>query len=243
MAAEHDRWGSVRQLAAEREIILAAAITDHWTTLIHTSSLTPAQGEQVIASYTFRALCEQLHHAHVTGRHPETLLGAAIRAGHLDQAPDPAALLCRRNEALNAKTPTTPRHPGRLVAGIIPDTDLAISTATRTAIDHYNTAITRRATHRLSVPIRSDQPWTRTLGARPSDLDSARRWDQAALATAAHMAFHRNTDTTPSGHGCGTPNLVQGRDLTGVRALIVRPQTPHCPAPTEPSTAPLQLGL
>lgn len=60
ITAEQEAWGSIAQLAAEYEMIAAAAQHDHWAALIRASGLTDDEAEDAIASEAFGALTAEL---------------------------------------------------------------------------------------------------------------------------------------------------------------------------------------
>jgi hypothetical protein len=230
-AGEHEQWGSIRQLAAEREIILTAALADHWAQLISTSDLTPTQTERVIASDAFRPLCAELHRAHTNGQAPDALLRSAIRAGGLDNPSHPATILSHRIETLNDHTlPSSPHRPVRMIAGIILDTDIPIAPDMRGTLDEYNTAITRRARHLAHQAIQQGEPWLQALGPQPTGHADSQRWEQAAIALAAYRELHHMNGPEP--YGVSPGDISQRRDIAHVLAVVARLRPFRSPAPT-----------
>jgi hypothetical protein len=233
-ASELEQWGSIRQLCAEREIILAAALTDHWARLIRATDLTPTQAEQVIASHAFRPLCAGLYRAHTNNQPPHALLQAAVRAGGLDNPSDPATILCRRIETLNDHTPTArPHRSTRMIAGIIPDTDIAIAPEMRHTLDQYNTVITRRAQHLAHRAIQQSEPWLQTLGLHPTGHTETQRWEQAATALAVYRELHHIAGPNP--YGTPTPSETPNGHLAHIRQIIAGMTNRDHPVPAPPA--------
>ncbi|MDR1152477.1 MAG: hypothetical protein LBK72_08400, partial [Bifidobacteriaceae bacterium] len=239
-AGEHEQWGSIRQLCAERDIILAAALADHWATLIRSSDLTPGQAEQVIASDAFRPLSGELRRAHTNGQPPDAFLRAAIHAGRLDNPSGPASTLYRRIGTLNDHTlAESPHHPVRMIAGIIPDIDIPIAPEIRHILDQYNTAITHRARRLAQQSIQQGEPWLQALGPHPTAHADTQRWEQAAIALAAYRELHHITDPNP--YRTPTPGETPNGDPAHVRALVdglrspvsISPNTPPPPRPVQ----------
>jgi hypothetical protein len=121
--AEQEKWSSITQLAAEYETIAQAAQHQRFAAVVAASGLDTDEAGTVVGGESFGSLVAQLRRTEAEGHQPEQLLSRAVRAGGLDDAKDPAAVLAARLAKLAAARSggTRPRCRPRYVAGLIPE--------------------------------------------------------------------------------------------------------------------------
>jgi hypothetical protein len=128
VTAEHERWGSMTQLASEYETIAQAAQHDRWAALIHASGLTPEQAESVLSSKAFGALIAELRRAETNHHDVAALLPRLLRPRGFEDADDNAVVLHYRVER-DTERPAgsdSTRKPPRLIVGLISSADGAM---------------------------------------------------------------------------------------------------------------------
>lgn len=187
LAAEHDAWGSISQLAAEYETIAGAAQRDRWAAAARRSGLAREQVDAVIESDAFGPLGAALWRAEAAGFDVEHLLFAAVRARPFDNAHDVAAVLRDRIAAASASglgTRGGASRPPRLVVGLLPTVMTAVDAEVRRALDERCALIEARADAVLEPALLANDHWTRALGQQPRD--SAAEWRRQARTVAAY---------------------------------------------------------
>jgi hypothetical protein len=206
--AEQEKWSSIAQLAAEYETTAQAAQHQRFATAVANSGLTDEQVRAVVGGESFGSLIAQLRRTEAEGHPPEQLLSRAVRAGGLDDAKDPAAVLAARLAKLTAARGggTRPRRRPRYVAGLIPEASGAMPPNMRRALTELRDLIEQRAAFLARQAVQEGQPWMRRLG--PLSTDRARQavWEQQVRTIAAYRDRHGITGSdplgpTPSGQG------------------------------------------
>ncbi|RAE90585.1 TrwC relaxase, partial [Burkholderia multivorans] len=147
ITAEHERWGSIGQLAAEYETIAHEAQQDRWARLIRTSGLTSEQAETVIDSDAFGALTAELRRAEANHHDVDQLLTRLIRARSVDDADDIASVIHHRLAQATARPAGSgrTRRRARLIAGLIPHAEGPMSEEIRAALEERRRLIESRA--------------------------------------------------------------------------------------------------
>lgn len=120
---EHDRWVSIRQLAAEYDAIATEAQRDRWSRLVRTSlrdagGLTAAEANRAVRSDAFGVLAAGLRRAEAYGYDVDSLMPVLVAWHSLHDADDIAAVLTARltHAAAQPRRGVTPD----LIAGRIP---------------------------------------------------------------------------------------------------------------------------
>ncbi|MHB1539003.1 MAG: MobF family relaxase, partial [Solirubrobacteraceae bacterium] len=122
IATEQDAWTSIGQLAAEYETIAQTAQHDRFAATVAHNDLDAGQAKAIVDAESFGSLVAQLRRTQADGYQPEDLFSRVVRAGGLDGAEDPAAVLTARLAKLTAARSggTRPRQRSRYLAGLIP---------------------------------------------------------------------------------------------------------------------------
>ena len=237
ITAEHDKWGSIAQLAAEYETLAAAAQHHRWADLIRASGLTPDQAERVLASEAFGALTSELRRADAHHHDLDQLLPRLVAARGFGDAEDIASVLHYRISRATAQ----PAGSGRsrrapdLIAGLVPQARGAMTDELRNALDQRAYLIEQRADAVLDTALTEGAPWTRDLGAEPPDPRAAATWRSHARTVAAYRDRYRITDD----HALGPEpdRAAQRVDASRARAALGRARAAVAGATTtDPAT-------
>ena len=171
ITAEHERWGSIAQLAAEYETIAQAAQHDRWADLIQGSGLSPEQAESALASESFGALIAELRRAEANYHDMAALLPRLVRARGFEDADDIASVLHYRVARATERPAGSgrTRKPPRLIVGLIPSAAGPMSEDLRQALDERRGLIETRADAALDSALSDAEPWTAQLGPIPED--------------------------------------------------------------------------
>ena len=201
IVAEQEQWGSIAQLAAEYETIVAAAQHDRWAALVRGSGLTAEQAESAVESDAFGPLAAELRRAEANHHNVDALLPRLVAARGFGDADDIAAVLHYRVERATARPAGSgrTRKPSRLIAGLIPQAHGVIDAEMRKALDEREELIEARADAALEAALTENAPWTKALGAQPDDRRRAAAWRKAARIVAAYRDRYRITDDAPLG--------------------------------------------
>lgn len=203
---EQDRWGGIRQLAAEYDTIATTAQHDRWVTLIRSSPLTTAQADAVIASDAFGPLTATLRRAEAHHHDVDTLLPRVVTVRGFEDADDIAAVLNAR--IIRATTQRTgsdrARRRPRLIAGLIPDAQGPMDAEMRQALDERAHLIQQRAATLADAALRDQESWIRALGTPPTDLHHAAQWRSQAQIVAAYRDRYTITGTRLFGDATGS---------------------------------------
>ena len=216
ITAEQEQWGSIAQLAAEYETIAAAAQHDRWASLVRSSGLTAEQAQAAVESEAFGALTAELRRAEANHHNIDNLLPRLIAARGFGDADDIAAVLHYRVARATSRPAGSgrARKAPRLIAGLIPHTDGVHDVEMRTALDEREALIEARADAVLDAALTDKAPWTRALGALPSDARRAEVWRKAARGVAAYRDRYRITDEPP----LGAPPVSEAQKIDAARA-------------------------
>ena len=200
--AEQEKWSSIAQLAAEYETIAQAAQHQRFTTAVVASGLDADQAIAVVGGDSFGSLIAQLRRTEADGHHPDQLLSRAIRAGGLDDANDPAAVLAARLARLAAARSggTWPRRRPRYIAGLIPEASGAMPADMHRTLTELQDLIEQRAAVLASQAVREGQPWVRRLGPPPTDPPRRAAWEQQIRTITAYRDRYGITGPDPLGH-------------------------------------------
>jgi conjugative relaxase-like TrwC/TraI family protein len=222
ITAEHERWGSIAQLAAEYETIAAAAQRDRWATLIRSSGLTTEQTETAIESEAFGALTAELRRAEANHHNLDTLLPRLVAARGFEDVDDIASVLHHRVVRATARPAGSgrTRKAPRLIAGLIPSADGPMTDDMRHALDERRELIEDRAETVLDTARDTGQAWTTTLGPPPRDPRKTATWRRHARTIAAYRDRYGITDDTPLGPA--PENTAQKIDAARARAALDR---------------------
>ncbi|SDR65155.1 MobF family relaxase [Agrococcus carbonis] len=216
IVTEQEQWGSIAQLAAEYETIVAAAQHDRWAALVRGSGLTAEQAESAVESDAFGPLAAELRRAEANHHNVEALLPRLVAARGFGDADDIAAVLHYRVDRATARPARSgrTRKPARLIAGLIPQAHGIIDAEMRAALDQREALIEARADAVLEAALTESAPWTNALGAPPADRRRATAWRKAARVIAAYRDRYRVTDDAP----LGTPPESAAQKIDAARA-------------------------
>ncbi|MDR3108057.1 MAG: hypothetical protein LBU05_07715, partial [Bifidobacteriaceae bacterium] len=234
LAAERELWGGTAQLLAEVETLTAAGDQGRWAALVAACGLDGAQADQAVASEAFGPLCAELRRAEANGIDPRTALPGLVAARPLTGADDIAAVLRHRVAAHTDQAAQTrrARPPQRYILALLPAPSDRLDPGTRHAIGQRIDALTVRAQTVLDRAAANSEPWLARLGPRPVRPQTARRWDQAALAVAAYRDRWDETGPEPLGQPQTPP---QRQHAARVNTLIADIDADRAPARTAPS--------
>ena len=201
IAAEHDQWSSIAQLAVEYETIAAAAQHDRWATLLRTSGLTTDEANRAIGSDAFGALTAELRRAEANRHDLDALLPRLVAARGFGDADDIAAVLHHRIERATKRLTGSgrARKTPHLIAGLIPHAHGVTDAEMRVALDEREALIETRADVVLDTALTENASWTKAFGTPPSDEHQAAAWRRAARVIAAYRDRYRITSQTPLG--------------------------------------------
>ena len=216
ITAEQEQWGSIAQLAAEYETIAAAAQHDRWASLVRVSGLPVEQAQAAVESEAFGPLTAELRRAEANHHDIETLLPRLIQARGFADADDIAAVLHYRVARATAHPAGSgrARKAPKLIAGLIPRAREVRDGEMRAALDEREALIEARADAVLDAALTDKAPWTRALGASPSDARRAEVWRKAARVVAAYRDRYRITDEPP----LGAPPVSEAQRIDAARA-------------------------
>ena len=222
ITAEHERWGSIAQLAAEYETIAQAAQHDRWADLLHRSGLTDEQVDDVLASDAYGALSAELRRAEANHHDIDTLLPRVVTVRTLDDADDIASVIHHRLERATTRPVGSgrTRKPPRLIAGLIPEASGLMRADMRQALDERRDLIQQRAEACLELALTDAAPWIVGLGTAPMGAREAAMWRQNAVMVAAYRDRYRITTTAPL--GAEPDSAVQRIDAVRVRNALNR---------------------
>ncbi|MFD2028540.1 MobF family relaxase [Promicromonospora aerolata] len=238
ITAEHEQWGSIAQLAAEYETIAATAQRDRWASLVRASGLTAEQVDAALDSEAFGALTAELRRAEANHHDLDTVFPRLVAARGFGDADDIAAVLHHRVARATSQPVGSgrTRKAPRLIAGLVPHADGAMSTDMRRSLDERRDLIEDRADVVLDTARGAGEVWTRPLGVPPRDSRKATVWRRHARTVAAYRDRYGITDDAPLGPTPGTTaqRIDAARAEAALRSLTDRPQEPGArqhPAP------------
>lgn len=237
LRAEHERWGSIAQLAGEYDTIAEHVQHYRWITLLEHSSLTREQVDDVIASDAFGALAAELRRADAENFDLPRLLPELIAGRPLSGADDLASVIRHRLQtATTSRTGTTrTRTPARLIAGIVYEVTDDTDPDSRRALDERRTLIEQRADTLARNAIDEQTPWLRVLGSVPANPRVRTEWERHVRTVAAYRDRYGITDTQrPLGDSPQSRN--QSLDAARAQAAIATAARITYPAPA-PSPA------
>lgn len=217
--AEHKRWSSIAQLAAEYETIAGLAQHDRWATLIRASGLDPEQAEAVIASDAFGPLTAELRRAEAHQHNVQGLLPRLVARRSLEDADDPAAVLVHRVR-LAARSPGNRRLAPCLIAGLIPEVLGPVSDEMRLALDERRDLIDSRARSLAEDAVQNSAPWMRRLGQPPANPREREAWLRQVSVVAAYRDRYRIESRAALGSGAA--NNAQHNDEELAEAALRR---------------------
>ncbi len=222
ITAEHERWGSVAQLAAEYETIAAAAQRDRWVSLIRASGLSDEQADGAVGSEAFGALAAELRRAEANHHDMGRLLPQLVAARGFADADDIASVLhyrVARATARPAGSGRTRKAP-RLIAGLIPSADGPMASDMRQALDERRELIEARADAVLDTARDAGESWTVPLGEPPLDPRTTAAWRRHARTIAAYRDRYGITEDTPLGPE--PENAAQKIDAARARSALAQ---------------------
>jgi hypothetical protein len=141
-----------------------------------------------------------------------------VRAGRLDGAEDPAAVLQARLAKLTAARAggTRQRQRPRYLAGLIPQATGPMPAEMRRTLSELGGLIEQRADALTEHAIQNNQPWVASLGTTPSDPARLATWQQQIRTVAAYRDRYRLSGTDPLGQAQSS----QGQRLDHQRAAL-----------------------
>jgi len=218
IATEQDAWTSIAQLAAEYETIAQAAQHDRYAATVYSSGLDTEQAQAITGAESFGSLVAQLRRMEADGHEPDWSLARVVRAGGLDGAKDPAAVLQARLANLTAARAggTRPRQRPRYLAGLIPQATGPMPAEMCQTLSELGDLIEQRADALTEHAIQNNQPWIASLGPTPSDPARRATWQQQIRTVAAYRDRYRLNGT----HPLGQPPTSQGQRLDHQRAAL-----------------------
>jgi conjugative relaxase-like TrwC/TraI family protein len=200
IAIEQSRWEGIGQLAAEYDTVATTAQHDRWVALLRRSGLSSAQTDAVLASESFGPLTMELRRADAYNYSPETLLPRLVAARSLEDSADIGAVLRYRvRHATAERTGSTGRRAPHLVVGLIPEARGPMSVEMRQALDERATLIRTRTATLAMTALRSNTPWTKSLGISPDDARRRTAWFAQVQVIAAYRDRYTITDSAPLG--------------------------------------------
>jgi hypothetical protein len=201
ITAEQEQWGSIAQLAAEYETIAQAAQHNRWAALLQASGLTPEQTEDVLASDTYGALSAELRRAEANHHDIDRLLPRIVQARSVEDADDIASVL----HARLAKATVRPAGSGRarkqprLIAGLIPHADGAMSPEMRQALNERHELIEKRADSLVDQAVDEAADWVRPIFPERRDAEAMTGWRRRARVIAAYRDRYQVSSSEPLG--------------------------------------------
>ena len=243
IAAEHEAWGSIAQLAAEYDTIAASAQRQRWTDLIQVCGLPAELAEAAIASDACGALTAGLRRAEALGHNVEMLLPRLVSARGFEDAQDAAAVLHERLERVLAQPSSgSSRGSGpRMIAGLIPTAMGEMDAEMRRALDERAHLMEERAEALVDSAAASGERWIAALGRVPVDPARAGAWRQQVRIVAAYRDRHGVFEDDALSAPTTSPN--QQMDLAA--AVVARGRAirlSRAAAPTQPRRAPNRTG-
>lgn len=219
IGAQQDAWGSVAQLAAEYEIIAAAAQHDRWAALVRSSGLSPGRTEEAIKSSAFGVLTAELRLAEAHYFDVESLLTRAVAARGFEDTQDVAAVLCSRIATAVARDAraTRARRMPRLIVGLIPKAIGPMAAEMRQALDERSDLIESRANAVLDEALLGGAKWTRAFGSVPRRQEE-NSWRNQARTVAAYRDRYAIVGTRALGAAPQTE--TQRRDAARARIAL-----------------------
>ncbi|QBX57737.1 conjugal transfer protein [Nocardioides seonyuensis] len=199
--AQHEEYASIAQLAAELEMIAAAAQHDRFADLLRRSGLTDEQHTAVIESTAFGPLSATLRRAEAHHHDLERLMPRIVSQHRLDDADDLAAVLRHRLEKVAALGPRGNRARPRLIAGLIPEPLGPMAPEDRQAIADRATLIESRARVLAEEALGSGAVWVNGLGSTPREIDVREPWLMEVVTVAAYRDRYRIVSDQPVGRG------------------------------------------
>lgn len=224
ITVEHERWGSIAQLAAEYETIAQAGQHNRWARLLTASGLDEKQVDDVLGSDTYGALSAELRRAEANHHDLDALFPRLVAARDFADADDIASVLHHRLARATARpagSGRTRRSP-RLIAGLIPRASGVTDPEMHHALTEREELIEHRASAVLDRDLDEREAWTAALGNKPTDVRAAQRWRQAGRVVAAYRDRYQITDDTPLGPGAGSD--AQKIDAARAAAALTRAQ-------------------
>ncbi|TRW47513.1 AAA family ATPase [Georgenia yuyongxinii] len=211
--AEHDKWTSIAQLAAEYDLIAATAEHDRWRQLVldgltGAGRMSETEAEEVIASDGFGALVAELRRAEANHHDLRVLLPRLVAERSLLDADDVTAVLSFR-VARAAAEPNGSGVPD-LIAGLIPVARGAVPADVRAALDERRDLIEARARALADTAVRQRAAWVLRIGEPPLGGSDRRRWLHDLAVIAAYRDRYGITSRDPLGPSGAT--LAQRRD-------------------------------
>nr|WP_246190466.1 MobF family relaxase [Agromyces agglutinans] len=186
IAAEHETWGSIAQLAAEYETIAAAAQHDRWVALLRESGLTVEQTDVAAASDAFGPLGAELRRAEANGLDITRMLPLAIGQRGFEDAADVAAVLrARIAQVVFGDRGPRPGRASNFVAGMLPVAVGAMDLESRRALGERAHLIEQRARALVDRAVDHREPWIAALGTPPHGETGA-QWRLYASTVAAY---------------------------------------------------------
>lgn len=232
LRAEHERWGSIAQLAGEYDTIAEHVQHDRWIALLEHTTLTREQVDDVIASEAFGALAGELRRADAENYDLPRLLPDLIAARPLAGADDLASVIRHRlHAATTTQTGTTrTRAPARLIAGIVYEVTDDTDPDSRRALDQRRTLIEQRADALAKRALDAAAPWLRPLGPIPATPQARTEWERQLRTVVAYRDRYGIADTQrPLGDSPQSRN--QALDAARAQAAIATAARITRPAP------------
>jgi hypothetical protein len=222
ITTEQDAWTSIAQLAAEYETIAQVAQHDRYAATVYSSGPDAEHAQAITSAESFGSLVAQLRRIEADGREPDRSLARVLRAGGLNGAEDPAAVLQARLAKLTATRAggTRPRQRPRYLAGRIAQATGPMPTDMRRTLSELGDLIEQRADALTEHAIQNNQPWIANLGPTPSDPARRAAWQQQIRTVAAYRDRYRLNRT----HPLGQPPTSHGQRLDHQRATLAARQ-------------------
>lgn len=198
--AEHERWSSIVQLAAEYETIAADAQRDRWTKLVHQIGLGEADVERLLVSDSFAPLTAEFRRAEVNGYNLSTVLPRVVASRGLADAHDIGAVLIRRLHHATARPKRTGRRRAErdLIVGLIPAASGAMTPEHHQALDERRELMEARATALAERAIKDREPWVATVSP-PQGAVASPNWGHQIRIVAAYRDRYDITGAHPLG--------------------------------------------
>jgi hypothetical protein len=244
--AEHERVGSIAQLAAEYDTIAREAHRQHWEALAELS-FPDLDQDDVARSSSWPALVAAWRRAEAAGLDLDT--AASKLAARLPATGDPVAVL--RDRVQRWTDVAAPKHVPEqaFIAGLIPAATNASDPEMRQALAERAALIEQRAEALVAHAVEAGEPWIRKLGSPPDDPARRLQWERHATTVAAYRDRHGVTDPVhpfgePTGGGQWTRRADRRRAQDAAdhaRRLARAQQADHSQPRTSEASPPQQL--
>lgn len=231
IAAEHEAWSSIAQLAGEYETIAQTAQHDRWITLLEQGGLDQATIDDLVDTDSYGILTTELRRLEAEGHNIDDLLPRVIRAGGLDDVDDLGSLLRYRIQAVTARyQPVAQRR--QLIAELIPKAAGRMADDMQMALAEREALMVERARTLATAALAEPPTWLRELS---GGVSYAATQEHLRLLMTI-VAYRDRYGITAASHPLGpipssdTQRVDYERAHAAADALRGTPETPQAPS-------------